>query len=90
MEIGQAIKMIRKEKGISQKELARMADISANALCKIEQDQAWPSKTTIQLICDALEISVGSLLFASITEEDIPSYNRPVFRALREPIIKLL
>ena len=75
--------MIRKAKGISQKVLAEKADISATALSIIETDKAWPTKTTINLICDALEIPVSYLLFASITEEDVPSERRAIFQALR-------
>ena len=36
MDIGTAIKTIRKEKGISQKKLAEMVGISVNSLCQIE------------------------------------------------------
>ena len=81
--------MIRKAKGISQKVLAEKVDISATALCNIEIEKVWPTKTTINLICDALEIPVSCLLFASITEEDVPSERRAVFQALRKPIIDL-
>jgi transcriptional regulator with XRE-family HTH domain len=89
MNIGEAIREIRKAKGISQKQLAEEACISANALSSIERDEAWPTKTTISLICDALDIPVSCLLFASITEEDVPSERRAVFQALRKPIIEL-
>ena len=89
MNLGQAIKTIRKKKGMSQKDLAGKAGISANALCSIERDEAWPTKTTINLICDALEIPVSALLFASIEEQDVPTYSRATFLALREPIVKL-
>lgn len=89
MDLGQAIKTLRKMKGISQKQLAEAAGISANALSSIERDEAWPTKTTINLICDALDIPTSCLLFASITEEDVPLHGRSVFRALKQPILEL-
>ena len=89
MDLGQAIKTLRKMKGISQKRLAEAAGISANALSSIERDEAWPTKTTINLICDALEVPTSCLLFASITEEDVPTHSRNVFLALKQPILEL-
>lgn len=82
MNIGEAIKMIRLQKGIKQKDLATRAGMSATALCLIEQDKSFPSKETINSICRELDIPVGFLLFSAITEEQ-------VFNALREPIMKL-
>ena len=35
MDIGNAVKMLRMKKGISQKDLSSMCGISANALCSI-------------------------------------------------------
>lgn len=72
MDLGQAIKTMRKKKGASQKQTAAKAGISANALCSIEKNEAWPSKSTIYAICEALGIPVSCLLFASITDEDVP------------------
>lgn len=89
MDIGQAIQTLRKTAGISQKELAEKAGISANALCAIEKDKSFPSKQTVRDICQALNIPAGLLLFSAITEEDIPEEKRPIFEALKEPILKL-
>ena len=90
MDIGKAIKTIRKAKGLSQKALAEKAGISANAMCSIENNDSFPNKSTISRICNALDIPISYLLFASITDEDVPEDKLPVFKALYEPIIKLL
>ena len=90
MNIGQAIKEYRKKKGISQKKLAEMSGLSHTALCRIENDQAFPTKKHITKICDALGITRTYLLFTSLTDEDIPEKNLPIFKALKEPIIKVL
>lgn len=89
MKIGEAIKAIRLQKGIKQKDLATRAEMSANALCSIEQDKSFPSKKTINSICRELEIPVSYLLFSAITEDDIPKDKIQVFNALREPIMKM-
>ena len=90
MDIGTAIKEIRSRKHITQKYLASKCNISANALCSIEKNTAFPSKDTIKKICDALEIPVSYLLFFSITEDDIPEDKLSIFNALKEPIQKVL
>ena len=67
MNIGNAVKILRKNKRISQKELAKLCDISANALCSIEQGESFPEKNTIIRICKALEIPESYLLLFSIS-----------------------
>ena len=89
MNIGEAIKKMRASVGLSQKELAERAGISATAVCNIEKGHSFPSKDTIKAICYAMDIPVSWLLFSSITEEDVPEEKRAIFNALREPMIKL-
>lgn len=90
MDIGSAIKSIRTRKKITQKDLAAKCGISANALCSIEKNTSFPTKETINKICEALEIPVSYLLFFSITEEDVPEDKLCIFNALKEPIQKIL
>ena len=89
MNIGEAIKKMRASVGLSQKELAERAGISATAVCNIEKGHSFPSKETIKAICDAMDIPVSWLLFSSITEEDVPEEKRAIFNALREPMMKV-
>lgn len=89
MNIGEAIKKMRTDRGFSQKELAEMSGISQNALCNIEKGYSFPSKDTIKAICYAMDIPVSWLLFSSITEEDVPEEKREIFNALREPMMKV-
>lgn len=90
MDIGSAIKILRKRQGLSQKELAEKSGLSANALCSIERNGAFPTKDTIGKICSAMSIPVSALLFSSITEEDVPVDKRVAFQALKEPMISVL
>lgn len=90
MNIGSAIKIIRKQKKISQKELSEKCNISINALCQIELNNSFPQKTTIHKICDVMNIPPSYLLFFSITDEDIPEEKRFVFNTLSKTIQELL
>ena len=70
MDLGNAIKTLRKQKKITQKQLAELSDISTNALCSIETGQSFPSMATIGKICSSLNVPESYLLLFSITEDD--------------------
>lgn len=90
MDIGTAIKFLRKEKGLSQKELAERCEISINAVSQIELNATFPQKTTIKKICEALQIPVSYLLFFSISDEDIPDEKKLIFQSLNSAIKSIL
>lgn len=90
MDIGTAIKFIRKEKGIGQRELSGLCGISVNALSQIETNTTFPKKSNISKICEALDIPVSYLLFFSISDDDIPEEKRIVFKSLNNAIKTVL
>jgi len=90
MELGSAIKKIRKEKGIQQKKFALLCGISITAIVQIEGNQSFPHKETMNKICNALNITPSFLLFSSLTEEDVPIERRPVFHVLKNALSELL
>lgn len=90
MDIGTAIKSLRKEKGFSQKQLAEMCGISVNALSQIEINATFPQKNTIKKICESLGIPVSYLLFFSISDDDIPEDKKVVFKSLNSAIKSVL
>ena len=90
MEIGDSIRKLRMWREMTQKELAQRIGMSANALCAIELNRAFPSKEAIVKVCRVLGIPVGYLLFFALTEEDIPQDKRELFRILREDLCDVL
>ena len=83
MNVGDAIKNIRKKKGLTQKELAQRCGLSANAMCAIEKNESIPTRESIDNICKAMDIPTSYLLFFSVTEEEIPIEKRAAFNALK-------
>lgn len=83
MNVGEAIKNLRKNKGISQKDLAQECGLSANSMCSIEKNESFPSKDSIEKICTALDIPVSYLMFFSVTDDDIPAEKRIAFNAMK-------
>ncbi len=86
MDLGNAIKSIRKELKISRKELASRSGISVTALYNIENNLSFPSKDTINGICSALGVPVSYLMFYSLTEEDVPEEKREFFKVIIDPV----
>lgn len=86
MDLGNAIKALRKELKISRKELAGRSEISITALYNIENNLSFPSKDTIQSLCKSLGVPVSYLMFYSLTEEDVPEEKREFFKTAVGPV----
>ncbi len=62
--MGETISSLRKEKGMTQKDLADMLGITDKAVSKWERGVAYPDTATIPAIAEIFEISVEELLNA--------------------------
>ncbi|CAK7022040.1 helix-turn-helix domain-containing protein [Tissierella carlieri] len=62
MTIGENIKKYRKEKGLTQKELAEKSNLSRSYLADLERDRYNPSLDSLKLIANSLEVDVSILL----------------------------
>lgn len=87
MNIGIAIKTLRKTRNITQKELAARLGMSANAINQIEKNGATPHKTTLDAICKELNYSLPYLLFFSIEDEDVPTEKLPMYKAIKSLLL---
>lgn len=65
--MGEIISTLRKEKGMTQKELADMLYITDKAVSKWERDIACPETQTIPKLAEILGVSVEELLNAKTT-----------------------
>lgn len=88
MDLGNAIKILRKHRGINQKSLADMCGISANAICSIENNSSFPSKSTFDKICKALDMPSACIFLFAITEDDIPETKRSLYKDYFEKNLK--
>ena len=62
--IGETIASLRKEKGMTQNELAEKMNVTDKAVSKWERDLSCPDVNTISKLADILEVSVEELLKA--------------------------
>jgi transcriptional regulator with XRE-family HTH domain len=57
--VGNKLRTIREERGLSQRELAQRAGISTNAISLIERDENSPSVSTLQSLAAALNVRMS-------------------------------
>lgn len=80
MEIGTVIHEEMKKQGISQNELARLAQISQSGLCSIINGKVSPRLDTLTAISTILNISIGYLVGENTEKsEPMPAQNKELF-----------
>lgn len=78
---GRAIQRIRKERGMTQEQLAEKVGIDPNSISRIERGRLIPALPTLIDICNALESGADSILAAYIAV-DTPIRWTPLARKL--------
>ncbi|MDE7244881.1 MAG: helix-turn-helix domain-containing protein [Oscillospiraceae bacterium] len=66
---GQAIQRIRRERGMTQEQLAEKIDVASNTISRIERGYLLPALPTLIDICNVLETGADSILAAYITKD---------------------
>ena len=66
--LGQRIKELRQEKGLSQKKLAEIANLNATCLSQLENDAHSPAVETLIRIAEGL----GCKIVIQFVDKDIP------------------
>ncbi|MCF8451235.1 MAG: helix-turn-helix domain-containing protein [Taibaiella sp.] len=89
MNIGSAIKSIRKKLSITQYELAEKCDLSQTSLSQIETGIKRPSQRTISKVCTVLDIPESIIYIVAMQESDVPPSKKGVYE-LVYPSIKSL
>lgn len=89
MNLGKAIKSLRKKLVISQTELAEKCHISQSALSCIEMGKKLPAPATIRKICSVLNITEPMIYLLAIQEKDISEGKLEVYKVVH-PMIEIL
>ena len=86
MDVGQAIRVLRRERGMTQSQMGASCCMSANALSALETGKSFPPRATVERICKACDVPVAYFLMACIEEEDFPEDKRILYRTQLEPL----
>jgi transcriptional regulator with XRE-family HTH domain len=89
MELGIAIRKIRKHIGLSQGELSQMCAISQTALSQIESGTKYPSERTIKKLCKVLGIPESLIYILGMNDKDVPPSKAKVYQ-MAFPLIQEL
>jgi transcriptional regulator with XRE-family HTH domain len=90
MNIGQAIKMCRTRRGLSQEKLAKSAACSVSYLSLLENNQRDPTLSTIKKISVALNVPIGILFFLSADRDDISGMDKELAGQIARTALELL
>ncbi|MDV7766601.1 helix-turn-helix domain-containing protein [Peribacillus sp. CSMR9] len=71
IDIGKKVEKYRKAKGLSSRELAKLAEITPSMLSQIERGLANPSIQTLKVLAKTLNVPTFSFLLEEINTEDL-------------------
>jgi len=89
MDLGNIIKSIRKQKGLTQNEFASSCNITQTYLSQIENNLKEPNLSTLKNISENLKVPLPILFFLALSDEDIQPNKREAFRIV-SPSVKSL
>lgn len=90
MQIGDAVKTLRLEKKLKQKELASLCSITQTYLSQIENNKKRPNFELFERLSGHLGVPLPVVLFLSITEDDVVASKRELFRIMKPSINKFI
>lgn len=82
MNIGKAIRELRLEKQLNQRELAGLCGLTQTALSQIESGSKRPNAGTLNKICGYFQVPEAVLYLIATDVEDIPEHKRHLFENL--------
>lgn len=90
MNLGIAIRSLRKNKGLNQGEFSTRLGISQGYLSQIENEEKTPSVEMLVKISDTLETPLAVMFWFTLTEQDVPENKRDVYQYLKPSIDNLV
>lgn len=82
-EIGSRIRKYREDRGLSQKQLAKLIGVSNSRVSNWEQGLNRPDADIIADICRALQVSPSDLLDVRLSPDELNDQERKVIKAYR-------
>lgn len=88
MKFQDKIQLIRKNKGLSQEELAEIVGVSRQAIAKWEAGQTYPDIDNLIVLSDYFKVSIDSLL--KTEEDDCSSFQRNAITTKTKDMVSFL
>lgn len=90
MNISKAIQICRTQKGMTKTRLAELAGVSLSYLSLLERGKRDPNLSTINKICDALNIPVSIFMFLASDTNDLNGISNELAEKLSLTALQLI
>lgn len=90
MNYSKAIKISRVARGLSQKELAKLINVDASYISRIEKGKREPSTETLKLLSSKLEIPFVLFTFLGAENKDLKGISDDIKAQLGKQFIELV
>lgn len=90
MNLGNAIKLCRIQRNMSQSELADRAEVSVSYISLLERNKRDPNMSAIQKIADALNVPLSILMFLAADRNELNDINPELAEKLSYTALKLI
>ncbi len=90
MNISKAIQICRTQKGMTKTKLAELAGVSLSYLSLLERGKRDPNLSTINKICDALNIPVSIFMFLASDTNDLNGISNELAEKLSLTALQLI
>ncbi len=87
MNVGSAIRLCRKRRGVSQADVATRAECSVSYLSMLENNKRDPTLSMVTKIADALCVPVGALFVMASEDKDLGAIDSRLTRRLHQAAI---
>lgn len=82
MNIGKAIKELRNEKGLNQRELAAECGLTQTSLSQIESGAKRPNPGTLKKLCEYFKLPEPALYILATELTDVPAEKQQLYQSL--------
>lgn len=90
MNLGHAIKLCRTQKGLTQSELAKLADISVSYLSLLESNKRDPNFSTVRKISSAINIPFSVLVFLAADRSELATLEKELVEKMSYTALELI
>ena len=90
MNVGQAIRMCRTRRGVSQTDLAHRVDCSVSYLSMLENNKRDPTLSTLTKTAHGLNVPMGILFFLAADREELGGMDKDLAGDLARTALELL
>ena len=90
MDVGNAIRLCRKRRGVSQTDVAMRADCSVSYLSMLENNKRDPTLSMVTKIAEALRVPVGVLFVMASEEKELGNIDSRLAGKLQRAVMASL